>query len=503
VIARQLSRSERRTLFALALLLQILVLPRAPLYGEAERHARVARLLATKGTLDVGDEPMAGTVVEAGRRLAIDGILSTLALVPAEAMLGGLGARTPVLDRSAGENRRHLQLETLLPALSAALFTAWAVALFAAGLGSLGVGPGVQLATALLLLLTTCVAQAGRSPDGSALGLLLFVALLDRGRGLVLSGGDRQTIAFSALAGMVGFVDPALVPAAAAALAFTAGRTVPQDTRLFSVACFALPFLALNGIASFIAHAGGGFAAPRGALIEGLFGLTFSTGKGLWLYAPLVLLSPAGFALWWRRSPGEAARSIVIVLVGLVAVASLQAWHGDPAFGPRRVIPLLPVLFEPVALVVARVWGMRARAPKGLVLGLGLLGLSVQSLGVMLTPPTYLRVATYVKNASGAPGWFGAEPFECHFMPQFSPIVGHAWLLRHLVTRDPRLSRDAPFRLLLATVPELDLGSFDVRPDLWWLDLTPPLRAVTVLGLGLAAGLTARRLRRVLRSYGG
>jgi hypothetical protein len=153
----------------------------------------------------------------------------------------------------------------------------------------------------------------------------------------------------------------------------------------------------------------------------------------------------------------------------LLAVARLADWAGDPAWGPRRIVPLLPLLVEVVALY----WAAREEAERPratwLVATLAAIGFFIQILGVALAPATYLSVVTDVRANSGSPAWYAIEPSECHFIPQFSPIVGHAWLLSHLIRNNRRLDVNPPYKLLIANSPKLDASWKKIDYDFGWL----------------------------------
>ncbi len=83
-------------------------------------------------------------------------------------------------------------------------------------------------------------------------------------------------------------------------------------------------------------------------LAAGLFGLLVSPGRGLLFFAPLALLAP--FAL--RRLPGPARVLCgILPLVLLLVAARWFSWHGASCWGPRLLLPALPLLAAPAVLL--------------------------------------------------------------------------------------------------------------------------------------------------------
>lgn len=93
-------------------------------------------------------------------------------------------------------------------------------------------------------------------------------------------------------------------------------------------------------------------------LWTGLRGLLFSSGKGLFVYAPWLLLAPVGMALIIARvwHGGVASKFGPVMLVGypvltVVAYSQKLVWHGG-AWGPRYLVLALPWLALACAPVI-------------------------------------------------------------------------------------------------------------------------------------------------------
>jgi len=83
--------------------------------------------------------------------------------------------------------------------------------------------------------------------------------------------------------------------------------------------------------------------------IPAMYGLMFSSGKGLLIYSPIVLL---GFLFWKQFHKKFAHLSIAIIgmiLIRFVFIASRSDWHGGFCLGPRYFIIIIPYLFIPIA----------------------------------------------------------------------------------------------------------------------------------------------------------
>ncbi len=85
-----------------------------------------------------------------------------------------------------------------------------------------------------------------------------------------------------------------------------------------------------------------GFTTP---LFEGLWGLTLSPAKSVFIFAPVALL--LGPALWQLRRSGSGATLFLTanLMTTLLIAATWTAWEGGWAWGPRLLLPgLVPAI---------------------------------------------------------------------------------------------------------------------------------------------------------------
>ena len=484
-------RHVRLPLFVLVFAILTMVAPAAPLAGIARTAVSTARALVATGTLDVapyGDAvTLPSTVVRDGRRRATTALGAALALVPAEA----LAVATRTLDPQA-------RIAHAAEAATAAALVSLVCVVFFGTLRADGLGARTALFFALALVFATPLVWYGRVPDGTALATLLLFVAARAARAVVsadvVGPADRRAaLALGVSLGALVVVDPTLL---LAALVLVAWCGLHRFDRLGATVAARVLVPLAAGLTIVAVHRWhvGAHPEPHGELLQGLDGLLLSTGKSLFLYAPIVMLAPPAIVTLWRTRRAEAQLVLAVAAAVLLAAAERPDWHGDPTWGPRRAVPLLPLALEAVALA----WSTRAANRRTLLGVLTAVGIALQTPGIMISPSTYLSVVTDVRSATGAPAWFAEVPSECHFVPQFSPLLGHAWLLSHRVRGDHHFEVNPPYLLLLSNPPKLE----HIWPKLfidWFAIGWTPLPAIAWLAaLAVAAAAAAWTLRRRL-----
>jgi hypothetical protein len=79
-------------------------------------------------------------------------------------------------------------------------------------------------------------------------------------------------------------------------------------------------------------------------IYEGIFGLLFSTGKGLIFYAPISVVALLGLRKALISFPVRNTLCISIVIVQTAVYGKFEMWSGENAYGPRYLIPVLPLV---------------------------------------------------------------------------------------------------------------------------------------------------------------
>ena len=153
---------------------------------------------------------------------------------------------------------------------------------------------------------------------------------------------------------------------------------------------------------------------------QGIAGMLVSPGRGLFLYAPVLLATLAAAPTFFRRHRAEAALAWAIIAVHLLLYGKWFMWHGGYAWGPRFLVPTLPFFVLGMAPAIER-----AKEPgwwrRGIVL-LVVLSILIQILGLSV----HFELFQTRLLDTGLP-LFAPITF---FAPRYSPLIGQIEFLR-------------------------------------------------------------------------
>ncbi len=244
-------------------------------------------------------------------------------------------------------------------------------------------------------------------------------AALAVGAAVLIRGGTRAGVRAAALWSCACLLKPVLwltVPLFVLAAALGPRRQAAPVLRI--VSCFGAAIvlqLAANALRGSVWDVGYGGLALRFStpLATGLVGLLVSPGKGLVFYAPVVVLAAFG----WRRLALPARLLLfAIPTAHILVVARWSWWEGGTAWGPRLLLPVLPLVCAPAV-----------HAPRRAVAAAFAVGVAVNVLGVLHAPGAWIGYAELLRPPPGI-SWPAPGPVRVSTIPTLSPIVGHAWL---------------------------------------------------------------------------
>jgi hypothetical protein len=392
-----------------------------------------------------------------------------------------------------------------------------------------GAGAPAAVAAALLLGFATPVwvyAKSFMAEPLQALGLLLAlggagrVLLGDRGAARI--AGVGALIAISAKLSMLPLALCCLTPLLGAPFATWGWPVAGVALALlghgaYDVARFGTPFETGYG-------AQATSAAYTTPLWVGVYGLLVSSGKGVLWYAPAVWLAPAGAqamrhgARPYDTRPPDAGRGFSLArvtwaialawAVALVLYGRFQHWAGDGSYGPRYLVPLLPLAFVPVAFALDRMGDAR----RALAWLLGAAGFLVALGGVAIYFGAEMReVGDYPYTLPlDHPRFMEAS----HFDPRQAPPLVHWRMLarnaaEHVAGHAPRLGGTAD-STSGPRDPRTGLDAVDQRRllhalDFWWTYAAyeglpaAPLAAVALIFTAWGVLALGRAWRRAVR----
>jgi hypothetical protein len=201
----------------------------------------------------------------------------------------------------------------------------------------------------------------------------------------------------------------------------------------------------------------------------GLFGLFLSPGKGLIFYAPIVIVVLFGLRQSYLANRRYALVVLAIMTLHLVVYSRLVFWSGDDAYGPRYLIPVLPIciaLLAPV-LETGRQWarGAIVASVAGFLIP-GLLG-SIMYFNAV----GWAQRSTVTRELNTSTWDLRQSQIVTHFDPSASPLMSFARSI-------PLLSDSISEQLNGEGISAEEIPStFDerlywyarsIQPDFWW-----------------------------------
>lgn len=291
-------------------------------------------------------------------------------------------------------------------------------------------GRRIAIGTALIYGLATFAPAYTRTLFGEPLAaLLLLLALLAARRGSYTAGGALIALLAGINTAYGVFALPMLLligPRWRALLPFGAALAAG----LALIAAYNLARFGAPLTSGYHFDSGEGFDTPP---LLGLYGLFFSPYRGLFWYSPPLLLAIPGLIALWRRARRFTGALLLSIALCAIVFAAWWSWHGGFVWGPRFLLPVLPLM----ALGLAPILEHSRRLPIALTLAaLIALSLPIQFAGALYSflPYENYLFATYWPDLERGHILMRSSPVLTD--PAFSPIVAHLRLLLNGASSD-------------------------------------------------------------------
>ena len=182
------------------------------------------------------------------------------------------------------------------------------------------------------------------------------------------------------------------------------------------------------------------FSTP---VLEGVAGFLLSPGKSIFIYAPILVLALFWGPAFFRRFRALGVTILAVCALHIAVFGAWWIWWGAWCWGPRFIIPIVPLGVLFLAEGVERALAERSRARLALLAAFAAVGLAIQVLGVAVDHILYL---------------VGLMPLNPRpdtltlWDPRYSPILGQLQYLKRETLDFAWIVRDGP---RLVNVPAL------------------------------------------------
>ena len=422
---------------------------RFPQSSDGTAILATARSLLDHGTLAIDERFARDNGYAPSARIGLDGRAYAKYGVGAALWQLPWLALADAATRVSSLSRPHV--EALLLSLVNPLLTATTAALVAALALLFGAGRRDAAALGAAYALTT-FAWAYAVTDGTEALQACLVCLAAWGLATFERSGRHGALLTASMALALGaLVKPTLVslwPAFGLGVAIALKkRQIGVGSWVTALLMFCIPigaagavWVALN-LARFGAPFAAGYNDPvmTNPLQAGLYGFLVSFNKGIPWYAPLAAAAPLGLWGLRRRVPASAAAFAAASIVWIVLNARFYDWGGGWCWGPRYLLPVVPILVGACAPLPGTRFG---RVAAGC---LAMAGLGVTLLGVVISEEAYRRTTMHLwlvdatgtvraGHATEAGRLVDYPRPPADTLPGFSSIAAHWWLARVAVS---------------------------------------------------------------------
>jgi hypothetical protein len=364
--------------------------------------------------------------------------------------------------------RLHQDASAFVMATNAAVVAAIAVAVFALGLATRATALQSLAAAALTVFGTLLLPYVATGFSEPSVGLAIALGLIG-----VQTNRPVLVGAASGLALMMRVDSAILVVPVLGVATWVAGARSWQAALRFCVALMpAVIVTAAYNTLRFGApwRTGYFFATFNHPLVAGLYGLLFSPAAGVFIYVPLLPLALVGLFLAMRRLPLLASTALVLLALRILVYAKWYGWAAYWTWGPRYLVPAMPVLAVGLIEVCRRWSGLH--------------------LGLKAAVAFVLAVSGLVQVVGAAIGYEHAAMFSA-LLRAHHPVLGPGFVVDESLPSTQAVFDRVRFDWSLWPIPDAARDLMQGRYlSSHWLAPTPNITAIAALLVGGALAWT-------------
>lgn len=158
-------------------------------------------------------------------------------------------------------------------------------------------------------------------------------------------------------------------------------------------------------------------------IYEGILGQFVSSGKGIFFYAPVLLASLFAVRQSYLANRRYSLVVAAILLAHLSVYGRFVIWSGENAYGPRYMVPLLPILIAVVAPVIDS--GPQWKRSVQILGVVGFLGPALLGSLIYFNAAYNVQQRGVLDNLNIAEPTQGQQFLAWNFQPRSSPLMLH------------------------------------------------------------------------------
>ena len=183
--------------------------------------------------------------------------------------------------------------------------------------------------------------------------------------------------------------------------------------------------------------------ATNEPILERMFGLLFSPGAGLFIYAPILFTCFVGFFDFYKKNKFDCILMISFAVSFVFLYGANVYWHGFIGWGPRYLLPIVPFLILPLGASIEKRTNFFFKIP---IILLGVVGFLINLVYLLQD------VAYFVW------GFFGSDERGLYSLARKTDVDGvHDLWINPVIIWSFEFSQIAQSTLWLFAKPQLDL----------------------------------------------